>query len=207
MLKIETLNHCHALEEKGYLFKSEDSGSTEDEYLHLLHALIYALKPLSVLETGAYQGMGTAFICKGLLRNAAAQEYFPHRGRIISLEINPKAAAWAREQLRVNKLDGFGTVVEADSMEWLAATAERFDFAFFDSQLPLRVKELQICLDRGILGKGAFWAMHDTSRLRTLTAGSPDPLTPQLWSELDALVGVKFLEFPLSRGLLLGQVE
>jgi predicted O-methyltransferase YrrM len=205
-LKIETENHCHVEEEKGYLFKSEDTQSTEDEYLHLLYALVYALKPRRILETGCFMGMGTAFMAKALKRNSEFQDFIPHKGLIVSVEIQPKAVEWAREQLRVNAVSDYGLVVCMDSMEFLAEVTGTFDFAFFDSQLHLRAKELQICLDRGILSSGAFFAMHDTSRLRTITPGQHDPESDKMWIELEKIEGIKFLEFPLSRGLVLGQV-
>lgn len=197
-LKMETENHCHVPEEKGYLFHSEDTQSTEDEYLHLLHALVYSIKPQSVLETGAFKGMGTAFIAKALRRNGF--------GTIVSVEKEIKAAEWAQELLRVNQLEDWALIVVNDSLEAIANSERKFDFAFFDSQLYLRCKELQLCLDKGLLLPGAFFAMHDTSRLRTISPGEPDPYTPTLWRELEAIKGIKFLEFPLSRGLVIGQV-
>lgn len=197
-LKMETENHCHVAEEKGYLFHSEDTQSTEDEYLHLLHALVYSIKPQSVLETGAFKGMGTCFIAKALRRNGF--------GQIVSIEKEEVAARWAQELLRVNNLEDWAMIVVNDSLAAIEESQREFDFAFFDSQLHLRCKELQLCLDKGLLRAGAFFAMHDTSRLRTNAPGNPDPYTPKLWEEIESVKGVKFLEFPLSRGLVLGQV-
>jgi predicted O-methyltransferase YrrM len=195
---METEHHCHVSEERAWLFHSEDTQSTEDEYLHLLHALVYSLKPLSILETGSYKGMATAFMAKALQRNGT--------GFIRAVEEQALAVRWTEEQLRVNGASQWGKVLHTDSVDYLKRTENVFDFAFFDSQLPLRCKELQICLDRKLLLPGSFFAMHDTSRLRTLTPGEPDPYTPILWNELESIQGIKFLEFPLSRGLILGTV-
>lgn len=198
-MQAETLNHCHVMEERGWLFRSEDSCSTEEEYAQLLYSLVYCLKPYRVLETGSFKGICTTFMAKALRRNTG--------GHITSLESNPKCVAWATELLRVNAVSEFATVIETDSMEFLKTTHEEYGFAFFDTLLPLRCKELKICLERGLLKKGAVAALHDTSRLRTVTPGTPDPQTGDYWKDLEAIEGISFIEFPLSRGLTLVQVK
>jgi len=197
-MQTETLNHCHVKEERAWLFRSEDTQTTEDEYLHLLHALVYCLKPVSVLETGAFKGFGTAFMAKALKRNGL--------GRVTSVECAHPAVEWAVENLRVNGVSDWATVVEADSIDFLTHTERTFDFALFDSQLPLRYKELKLCLDRKLLHAGDMCAFHDTSKLRTISPGTPDPQTATLWRELEGEGRIKFVEFPYSRGLVLAQV-
>jgi len=198
MSKTETLNHCHVMEERGWLFHSEDSISTEEEYLYLLYALIYCLKPFKVLETGTCYGIGTAYICRALQKNGF--------GHVFSLEIEPQLVKKGWAQLELDGLEEWADIICTDSMEYLANTGEQFDFAFFDSLLPLRTKELKICLERKLLKSGTIFAMHDTSRLRTITPGSPDPQTPIHWKKFEAIEGIRWIEFPLSRGLTLGQV-
>src|ERR1700690_2693072 len=85
-MQIETQNHCHTIEERGWLFHSEDTQTTEDEYLHLLHAAVYCLKPLCVLETGSFKGYGTAAMAKALARNGT--------GHIISVEHETLCVNW-----------------------------------------------------------------------------------------------------------------
>ena len=198
-LKCEALNHPHVPQERAELFRSYDSATTEDEYLHLIYSLVYCLKPLQVLETGSWQGIGSAFICRALRRNGV--------GHLWTIEKAPKVAEVAREQLRINGLWELGTVITGDSLEWIANTSKKFDFAFFDSLLPLRCVELNLCLDKGLLSSGSFFAMHDTSRLRTtMNGGAVDEQTKDLWREIALIDRVKILEFPYSRGLVLGQV-
>lgn len=197
-MNIETLNHCHVEAERGWLFHSEDTQTTEDEYLQLLYALVYCLKPESVLETGTFKGYGSAAIAKGLRKNGF--------GKLTTVEFEPKAAVLGQAMLETNGVAEYAEVVNMDSIEYLTITDRKFDFALFDSQLMLRCQELQICLDRGLLTSGAVFAMHDTSRLRTITPGVPDPLTKYYWEQLEATKGIKFIEFPLSRGLTLAQV-
>jgi len=128
-------------------------------------------------------------------------------GHLWTIEKAPKVAEVAREQLRINGLWELGTVITGDSLEWIANTSKKFDFAFFDSLLPLRCVELNLCLDKGLLSSGSFFAMHDTSRLRTtMNGGAVDEQTKDLWREIALIDRVKILEFPYSRGLVLGQV-
>lgn len=198
VLQMETANHCHVREERAWLFHSMDSGSTEDEYLQLLYALVYCLKPYSILETGAYKGMGTAYMARALKKNGS--------GKIFSIEIAPGIAEVAQEQLLCNGLGDWGAIVCGDSRDFLRRTALKFDFAFFDSLLPMRCEEINICLERGLLLPGSIFAIHDTSRRRTLSPGVLDPETANHWEQFERISGIKWLEFPLSRGLTLGQV-
>jgi|SRR5579863_3251654 len=198
LLKMETLNHCHVEAERAWLFHSEDTQSTEEEYLHLLHSLVLCLKPERVLETGSFRGLGTCVIARALKSNEL--------GHLTSLEVVPRVADWARELLRVNALNEWADVLVENSLEFLSTTDQKFDFALFDSMIPLRCQELTICLDRGLLKTGDMVALHDTSRVRTITPGVPDPQTPQLWKEIEAFSRIKFVEFPFSRGLVLAQI-
>jgi predicted O-methyltransferase YrrM len=197
--KVETLHHCHVKEERAWMFTSEDTQTTEHEYLNLLHALVYCLKPLSVLETGTFKGYGTTAMAKALKRNGV--------GRIVGVEIEMKAAMWAGEMLRVNGVADWADIVVSDSIHYLSTTGRIFDFALFDSQIPLRCKELKICLERGLLRSGSMACLHDTSRLRTTTPGEPDQQAKAHWDEFLSIPGIRFVEFPLSRGLTLLQVE
>lgn len=197
-IEIEALHHPHVPEEKGELFHSYDSQSTEEEYLYLLYAITYCLKPRQVLETGSYQGYGSSYIGAALRRNGS--------GHLTSLEHNDVYFKWAEEQVESNGLEDWVSLVKCESLEFLGGSGRKFDLAFFDSTLPLRTKEFSICLERGLLDCGSMAAFHDTSRLRTDTPGHPDPQTPLFWEEFLAIADIRFIEFPFSRGMILAQV-
>ena len=60
-----------------------------------------------------------------------------------------------------------------DSLTFLRETELTFQFGFFDSYNPIRPKEYQVCVERGILtGVAAF---HDTSPCLEITIPSPIP--------------------------------
>jgi predicted O-methyltransferase YrrM len=124
----------------------------------------------------------------------------------LSLEIAPKIAALAKKQVEVNGVAEWAQVITADSKQFLRGTRLTFDFAFFDSLLENRCEELRICLERKLLIPGSFFAIHDTSKLRVTHPGKPDPVTAEHWKEFETISGIKWLQFPLSRGMTLGQV-
>lgn len=201
-------------EERADLFHSYDPCTTEDEYLHVIYSLLYALKPRQVLETGTWQGIGSSFMCQALKRNSI--------GHLTTIEISPKVAEHAQNQLRINGCSHLADVIVADSRDFLRVTHKRFDFAFFDSLLPHRCQELRICLERHLLNSGAMFAMHDTSKNRTLGIATNevgksmdaiaaddiryDPDTVVHWQEFEAIQDIRYIHFPLSRGLTVGQV-
>jgi predicted O-methyltransferase YrrM len=151
--------HPHAPDEHADLFLAYDTGSTEVEVLNWLYASVCLLKPQSILETGACQGLGTIALAAACRDNGF--------GRVHSVEIEPHLWEVATKRIRNEGLSQFATVYCEDSRNFLLKTNLSFDFAFFDSECEIRVHEFRICRERGIL-KGVA-VFHDTSPTRTLT--------------------------------------
>jgi predicted O-methyltransferase YrrM len=197
-LRDENDAHPHVPEERADLFRCYDGGSTEVEYLELLAALVRCWKPETVLETGTWNGHGTVAIAQALKTNGL--------GRLVSVDSN--RARVDRVQTRLQSTDLNNTlIVESHSLDYLRATSERFDFAFLDSDLEIRVEELEVCRDRGLLLPNALVAIHDTSRRRTLKNGAPDPASLKFHAALRRFCVAEspkgIIECPYSRGLLL----
>lgn len=190
--------HPHAPEERAELFSAYDGGSTELEYLELLSALVRCTKPRRILETGTYLGHGTLALARAARDNGL--------GKVVSIERDAAVVSAVRDLLDRQGLDRVQLVLY-QSLGYLDAADEPFDFAFLDSCLSLRAKELDHLLDRRLLTPGAVVAIHDTSRRRCDAHGTPDPETAVLWTELERVIArhalVERLELPLSRGLLL----
>lgn len=197
-LVIESEVHPHVPEERAELFTAYDGGSTEVEYLELLSALVRCTKPRRILETGSFLGHGTLALAR-----AARENGF---GEVVSIEPDAKAVAAVRDLLDQQELDHV-QVVLSQSLPYLDAEDEPFDFAFLDSCLPTRALELDRLLHRNLLTPGSIVAIHDTSRRRRDAHGKSDPETAVFWAELGRVLahhGVEErLELPLSRGLLL----
>jgi predicted O-methyltransferase YrrM len=194
-LQRETACHYHVPEERADLFHCHDGGSTEYEYLEVLKALVIALKPLNILETGTYLGYGTLAIAEAIKFNGC--------GRLTTIDISYDHVQETTD--RLGELNEFVQMLHGDSIKFLEYARETFDFAFFDSDLFIRCREFAICLDRGLLHPGSMAAFHDTSRIRSWPEG-PDPATPLFWKAFE-LLNVRFVEFPLSRGMVLAQVK
>jgi predicted O-methyltransferase YrrM len=79
------------------------------------YAMIRALKPSLVVETGTDKGLGTCVIAAALLRNAAEG----HPGKVMSLDINPeagyltKASPWS-DVIELNVGDSIATLSNLD---------------------------------------------------------------------------------------------
>jgi predicted O-methyltransferase YrrM len=155
--------HPHQEEEKSHLFHALDSGSTEYEVLNWIHSTIRVLKPKLVLETGAYEGIGTLALAHACKLNGF--------GKVISIENDSKQCVKVEEILEENNLKKYAEVICSDSIEFLNITNYKFEIGFFDSETTIRAKECEICLDRDILNNVAIF--HDTSPYRL------DVITPQ----------------------------
>jgi predicted O-methyltransferase YrrM len=197
-LFIESSVHPHVPEERSELFHTEDDTSTEYEYLELLQALIFALKPREVLETGGYVGLGTSALAEAVRFNGL--------GHLTTVEINSGRVQQIKKRLGNLSLEDIVSIVNDDSQKFLLQTDKHFDFAFLDSDLTIRCKELKILLDRGLLKRHSFVAIHDTSKVREFPLGTPDLGAKVFWRELETLSGIRFVEFPYSRGLTLIEV-
>ena len=106
-----------------------DDQSTELEVTTLVAAMVTALQPDFVVETGTCIGNTTKAIGSALQANG--------QGELVSLEVNPKFIAVARERCRNLPV----SVLEMSSMDYLPGRP--IDFAFFDSLASLRALEFE----------------------------------------------------------------
>ena len=193
--------HEHVASERADLFECHDGGSTELEYLDLIWSFARVYKPKLILETGALRGFGTV----ALARACQANKF----GRVVSVEMMNNYVEETRVRVQQAGLTQYVSMVEANTMDWLTQTDLEFGFAFFDSDLKLRCKEFEICLDRGLLKPGSLAAFHDTSRTR-VQGGRPDPETQIFWTDFQRLLDSgrvkQYVEFPFSRGLVVAKV-
>jgi predicted O-methyltransferase YrrM len=203
-MPVEAAMHPHVAAEQAARFSCHDGGSTECEYLELLAALVGVTKPARILETGCFHGYGTCTLARACQMNG--------RGLVVSLEQGEGFIRETHSRLLGAGLLGHTLQWRVESREWLgSADVVPFQFAFLDSgELDVRLEELELCLSLGWLARGATFAIHDTSRLRSCDdTGTPAPGTAPFWDRLTWLADVKdlhLLEFPLSRGMVVGRV-
>jgi predicted O-methyltransferase YrrM len=88
------------------------------------YAMVRALKPKIVIETGIDKGMGSVLLCSALLRNKA--EGF--EGRYYGTDINPKAGL-----LLTGKYSSVGEVLYGDSITSLKKFTQPIDLFINDS--------------------------------------------------------------------------
>lgn len=180
--------HPHCPDERADLFRAADGGSTEFEYLELLHALVRCLKPRLALETGTHHGLGTLAMACALKANEC--------GTLVTIDVGGcEDAVKMAHRFQLSEVVRFE---QSDSIRFLAGyDGPPFDFAFFDSDLAIRGREHSVLLQRGKLSRGAVCAFHDTSPLRHGVTCS--------WEYERYVHGLPGITFPLSRGLRLVQ--
>lgn len=202
MVVSELRRHPHVPAERAELFQCYDGESMEIEFLELLYAIVRTTKPERVLVTGAAGGHETVVIARALCHNRV--------GQVICVDADAKRASRLIRYLEELGLHN-AKVETAEPSAFLLASDARFEVALFDSVLEHRPDELRICLERDLLPAGAVVVVHDTSRLRVLPSGDPDPATASFWGAVAKLEVCARLrgpvEWPLSRGLLLWQVS
>jgi len=123
------------------------------------YALVRALRPKVVVETGVERGHGAVLLCAALLRNAAEG----HPGRYYGLDIDP-GAGW----LLTGKYAQTGRILSGDSLQSLAGLQEAIGLFINDSDhsADYEAKEYQaiqskLSPDAVILGDNA----HVTDKL------------------------------------------
>ena len=156
----ESQAHPHTPIERADLFDVADGGSTEYEVLNWLHASIRLLKPNLILETGAYEGMGTVALAHACKLNGF--------GKVHSVEFLPEQCVRLQQVLEENHLLPWAEVHLFDSLQFLSETNLKFDIGFFDSLTEIRPDECEILLKRNALSKLAVF--HDTSPYRSDSA-------------------------------------
>ncbi|MBX6722990.1 MAG: class I SAM-dependent methyltransferase, partial [Dactylosporangium sp.] len=108
-----------------------DANATEAEVTELVAAMVRALQPEFVLETGTHAGTTAEAIGQALAANG--------HGWLVSLELDPAKASAAAERLAAAGLPV--TVVGGDSRSYVPDRP--IDFAWFDSSIEARVPEYE----------------------------------------------------------------
>jgi caffeoyl-CoA O-methyltransferase len=89
----------------------------------VLEMLVFALQARSVVEIGTYAGYSALAMAEGM----------PPEGRIVTLELDPERAEFARRQIAASPHAGRIEVVVGPALESLARLEGPFDFAFVDA--------------------------------------------------------------------------
>ncbi len=162
-----------------------DSLSAELEVLDFLMALVVAVKPETVVETGTFLGISTTRIAEGLRENGF--------GRVITCESDAKVFAAARERFAES---GLSPWIESRNESSLAIKIEgRIDLLFCDSEQSLREQEVRRFLAQ--MAPHGLILIHDAdSATKIVREGA-------LRLEREGLLSVVLL--PTPRGLVIAQ--
>lgn len=155
--RIELDIHPHHPDERADLFHSKDnSGSTEFEFLNLIHAFVLATKPAIALETGTFTGMGTVAIAKALNWNGF--------GKLTTVDV--EKCQEARDCIERTGLSHHVEFVQSDSLKYCSEyDGKPFNLVFIDSGAE-RLAETNMLIKREKLAPSAVIILHDASPLR-----------------------------------------
>ncbi len=151
---MEQEHHPHDMREQSWLYACKDGGTTEYEFLNLLHAMVIATKPATVLECGTFRGFGTLAIAHALAWNG--------HGKLVTLDID--RCQVARDMIGI---EDFSHIVQFEQSEALHVCKDRsrkWDFAFIDSGDDRDAEAL--ALMSGSMNPNGTIAMHDASPYR-----------------------------------------
>lgn len=195
----ESSLHQHAMQDQSHCFSSYNDGAAELEYLNLLHAMVLAMKPSEIWETGTYLGHSALVMAHALWLNDRRSQ------KVITIENRASMAAQAEERLcQWLDLRAMIDIIVGDSLEVLPKLEICVDckrLIFLDSDLLTRLKEFELCR----VQPGDIVAIHDTSRYRNYER----PEVVEAYQDgLDELAErYNCIEFPLSRGMRLFSVR
>src|SRR6266567_421631 len=163
-------------------WSSVDAYATESEVTELVAAMVRALQPEFVIETGSWVGTTTQAIGEALVRNG--------HGELISLEISPDMCQRANQRCAGLPV----TVLPTSSLDFMPTRP--VDFAWFDSDPRLRPVEFEQYLPwmhaRTVVG------FHDTGPQHPVRA---------LLAPLEAAGVLTPLYLPTPRGVCFSRVN
>lgn len=143
-----------------HLWHAPDAHSSEVEVTELVAALVRAMQPDLVVETGTGLGFTARAVGGALSRNG--------HGHLVSLEVDAERHATAVERVGSLLVSRGGPVelLLMSSLEW-EPSGRTIDFAWFDSLYELRAQEFRHFRGVGALTEGSIVGFHDwTSGLR-----------------------------------------
>jgi hypothetical protein len=168
------------------LWSMFDGWTAEVETLDFLYAIVRLLKPRHAVETGTWLGRSAVAIGSAMRANGF--------GVLTSIEINEEAAKIAAAKVKEFQLESFVLI-------WIGASLSfepqgPYDFALFDSDIPLRADEFRRFYDS--FERETTIVFHDTAAHH---AGSADNV-----HDLMTMGMLEGLFFGTPRGLFVGKI-
>jgi predicted O-methyltransferase YrrM len=167
------------------LWKMADSQTTELEIIDFLKALVVAVKPQLIVETGTFLGYTTVKMAEGLKENGF--------GKIITIEYDPAIFAKAQERIKASGLSHWIDSRNASSLDTKIEGA--IDILFSDSHLTIREKEIRRFLPQ-VDPRGLILIHDASSHFKVVREAA-------LRMEKEGLLSVVLLSTP--RGLVIAQ--
>ncbi|GAA1714188.1 O-methyltransferase [Fodinicola feengrottensis] len=144
------------------------SGPVQGRFLELL---VFAMRPRLVLEIGTFSGYSALSMAPAL----------PPGGRIVTCELNPEHATFARKRIAENGFADRITVEEGPALDTVRSLDGPFDLAFIDANKTGYPDYLEAVLEK-LSPNGLMLADNTLWNGDVLNADSADPDTHALRS-------------------------
>jgi predicted O-methyltransferase YrrM len=125
------------------------------------YAMVRALKPAHVVESGVDKGLGTAVLATALLRNA--EEGRP--GRVTGIDINPEAGYLVRAE----EWSSVVNLVYADSLAAIDELEQPVDLFLHDSDHSVEHERREFATVEAHLSPGAMLVTDNVTKTRVLS--------------------------------------
>jgi hypothetical protein len=168
------------------LWSMFDGFTAEVEVLDFLYALVRMTKPNRVVETGTWFGRSAIAIASALRDNGF--------GHLLTIEQSDEVAKTAAQNIEEQELSEFISLHIGKSLE-VGLGEDTYDFALFDSDVPLRAAEFKKFYSH--LQPGAVVVFHDTAEFHE---GAADNVI-----DLMTMGMVEGIFFDTPRGVFVGR--
>lgn len=122
---LERLERQDALEREQGVSRQERLRQVTPDVGRLLHTLVLATRPGSILEIGTSSGYSTVWLATAARAVGAA---------VTTLEIDPAKVQRATSSLREAHVDDAVTIIQGDAFDYLHNRPEPVDFVFLDAE-------------------------------------------------------------------------
>ncbi|MFC3419900.1 O-methyltransferase [Salinicoccus hispanicus] len=145
----------------------------------MLHLMAKMTQAKTILEIGTHGGFSTVWLARAL----------PEEGRMATLEVNPKHAEMARENLESAGVEDKVEVIEGEALSTLPVLLEkgypRFDFIFIDADKENNAEYLNWALK--LSKKGAIIIVDNVVRRGKIIEDTEEKAVPHIRRMFDQL--------------------
>ena len=148
---LEEINHLEGFSKSGESYTNTNGSygwrnPIREDTGKILQSLVIAKSPKSILEIGTAHGLSALYLYLGISKT---EEFI-----FDTIEFDPLVANDTQE--RFDKLNIPIKVLSGEAMEVISKLETNYDLVFFDAQKSHYFKQLNLLIERGLIGKNTL---------------------------------------------------